>query len=576
MAKKRLSIKQTWWWNRDTQNRLTLWVKMILSRLAAEYRILLEDNGSGYHDSLNHLIQANCQLFGQEPVRVQFLVTQAILAHEAGHALHTGQMADQRNTILFALINILEDEREERCQGILFPGLQELFFLLSKLFWRKSAALSGTDNQQAFDLCLEWRFAYRHQTNEDMLKRLKAAPGAIAYWVRIRPLVEQAWNEKSVWEVRKLAEQILKILAIREDMPAPNRRGGYGTSQEIDLPTRRTEDPVPFPTEADPEIKIGAMHRESGKKAGGKESARKAKSKSASEAETDPFEKIEKEERGAVEEDLPADYDPETDTLYFQDNYSQPAPYAALEAETALLATQIGDSMKLPDPYARTVAHPYKGRFSARQEIRHPAKPCRRQMGEEDTSHGIVVDLLVDRSGSMRVIDEIVQRALMALYRGHTRADVRIPTGIKYFGADGLRDKVLKVAPINPDPSEEALALIAGYHGDTSNEFLYWALAESYNDLCQWNKHHKVCIVIHDGDPVYRGAEGNDYELSQAFIRRMTEEGILVIGLYLGDNEEWRPTKLEALFGSRLIRCKPKDLPERLSRMLITIVSGQD
>jgi hypothetical protein len=236
----------------------------------------------------------------------------------------------------------------------------------------------------------------------------------------------------------------------------------------------------------------------------------------------------------------------------------------------------MGDSRTLPAPYARTGAQPYTGRCSARQEIRHPAKPCRRQMGEEDTSHGIVVDLLVDRSGSMRVIDEIVQRALMALYRGHTRADVRIPTGIKYFGADGLRDKVLTVASINPDPSEEALALIAGYHGDTSNEFLFWALVESYKDLSQWNKHHKVCIVIHDGDPVYRGAEGNDYELSQAFIQRMTEEGILVIGLYLGNNEEWRPTKLEALFGSRLIRCKPKDLPERLSRMLITIVSGQD
>lgn len=233
--------------------------------------------------------------------------------------------------------------------------------------------------------------------------------------------------------------------------------GASRTDQtNIDLPSRRTEDPVPCPTEADPEIKIGAMHRESGKKADGKESAGRAKTKGASEAEMESSAKTEKEERSDVEEDLPADDDPDTDTLYFLDDYSRPAPYAALEAETALLATQIGDSVKLPDPYARTVAHPYKGRFSARQEIRHPAKPCRRQMGEDNTSHGIVVDLLVDRSGSMRVIDEIVQRALMALYRGHTRADVRIPTGIKYFGADGLRDKVLTVAPISPDPSEEA------------------------------------------------------------------------------------------------------------------------
>src|SRR5512133_3585903 len=145
MAKKRLTVKRTWWWCRDIQTRLTLWAKMMLSRLAAGYQILLEQEGTGYHDAINHIIQANCQLFVEESVKTQFLATQAILAHEVGHALHTGQMPDKQATVLYDLVNILEDEREERCQVIQFPGLAELFELLARLFWRRSKYLSGAD-----------------------------------------------------------------------------------------------------------------------------------------------------------------------------------------------------------------------------------------------------------------------------------------------------------------------------------------------------------------------------------------------------------------------------------------------
>lgn len=569
MAKKRLSIKQTWWWRKDTQNRLIIWAKMLLSRLAAEYRFLLEDKGTGYHDGYNRVIQANCQLFPQEKVNTQFLVTQAILAHEDGHALHTDSDPDQDHTILYDLINILEDEREERCMVIMFPGLAEAFELLARLFWKRSRSLSGADNSQAYELTLQWRFAYRFNTEAEMLKRLGVSRGALAYWDQIKPLVEKSWGVHSVHEVKPIAREILRILGINENRPAPRHPDGMGPSGEGDLPGKRTEKPLPFPAGADPDIHITVMRR-----TGAKKESKKPKDPGDPGTPT-PGTVMVDPESILSEEDLPAEFDSETDTLFFGDTHTNPAPYAALEAETALLATQIGDSMKLPDPEARRMPHAYKGRYSARQELRHPEMPCRRRSGDDDTSHEIAVELLVDRSGSMNRINDPVRRALMALYKGHTRADVRIPTGIKYFGADGLRDKVLTIAPISPETSEEALALIAGFSGETSNEFLFWALEEAHAELNQWNKHHKICIVIHDGDPVYRGDLGNDFELSCAFIKRMNEEGILVIGLYLGDNHSFRPEKLMKLFGERLIQCEPKDLPERLSRMLITIVSGE-
>jgi hypothetical protein len=48
----------------------------------------------------------------------------------------------------------------------------------------------------------------------------------------------------------------------------------------------------------------------------------------------------------------------------------------------------------------------------------------------------------------------------------------------------------------------------------------------------------KFILVLHDDDPVYEGAEGNDLTLIQEHIRRLERAGITVIGVYLGDDSE--------------------------------------
>ncbi len=62
-------------------------------------------------------------------------------------------------------------------------------------------------------------------------------------------------------------------------------------------------------------------------------------------------------------------------------------------------------------------------------------------------------------------------------------ADLAVPTGIAYFGANSPVDPVFEVAALSPQASESAKALIAGYEGSTSQEFLDWGLRKAEETL---------------------------------------------------------------------------------------------
>jgi len=78
-----------------------------------------------------------------------------------------------------------------------------------------------------------------------------------------------------------------------------------------------------------------------------------------------------------------------------------------------------------------------------------------------------------------------------------------------------------------------------------------------------------VLLVIHDGEPVYNGKLGNDYQLSITRLRRLERQGITPIGLYLGEN--CNMAQLEALF-PRLVITSGERLPEKLGNMLMSLV----
>ena len=74
-----------------------------------------------------------------------------------------------------------------------------------------------------------------------------------------------------------------------------------------------------------------------------------------------------------------------------------------------------------------------------------------------------------------------------------------------------------------------------------------------------------MLLVLHDGEPVYNGDLGNDYQMSLTGLRRLERQGITLIGLYLG--EGCNMAQLEALF-PRLVITSGERLPEKLGNML--------
>ncbi len=76
-------------------------------------------------------------------------------------------------------------------------------------------------------------------------------------------------------------------------------------------------------------------------------------------------------------------------------------------------------------------------------------------------------------------------------------------------------------------------------------------------------------LVLRDGEPVFNGDLGNDYQMSLARLRHLERQGITPIGLYLG--EGCNMSQLESLF-PRLVITSGERLPEKLGSMLMSLV----
>jgi len=339
-------------------------------------------------------------------------------------------------------------------------------------------------------------------------------------WREIKPLVEASWTADNTSRVIEIAREILAILELPEgyalpDLPIFQIVMGAGD----DIPEERVGKPFPFPVKA--------------------------------------FDGASPGQGTGFDDAIP---------IPRGDDITQPAPYAKLEEAATPLARQLVDALKIPQPYVRLLPHEWRGRYSFRQEVRSPSMPHLRRVGIGREKDDVVFYVLVDRSGSMGVINEPVRLALMTLYLAAT--ELGIPLGMAYFGehSDGIiNDLVLEVSPVRTRAAEETKSLIAGFEGVTSAEYLNWGLTLAEKSLHHRPERRKVMVVIHDGEPVYNGRLGNDYQLSLKRLRRLERQGISPIGLYLG--ESCNMAQLESLF-PRLVITSGEKLPEKLGNML--------
>jgi len=524
------SPKQTWWWWQRSRQRLIQWTKALLQ--GRRYTIKVEPYqhrgrpGTGYHNPKMCVIAVNPQFFADEPVETQFRATQGILAHEVGHAFFTDAWPkeDDQQTLRW-LVNALEDERMEQAICIYYPGIAALIRLIGDLIYQGTEPMSdSTPAETALACCLSWRWAKSRGGEAEMFERLGIeADEAICcrMWREIKPLVEDSWTAADTNRVIEIAREILAILELPEgyslpDLPIFQIVIGAGD----DIPEERVGKALPFPASAFDGASPGQG----------------------------------------------TDFDDDSVPAPSGDVITQPAPYTALEDSATPLARKLVDALKIPQPHVRPMPHEWHGRYSFRQEVRSPSMPHLRRTGIGREKDDVVYYVLVDRSGSMSVINEPIRLALMTLYLAAT--ELGIPLGMAYFGEhnDGITDDlVLEVSPVRTRAAEETKSLIAGFEGVTSDEYLYWGLALAEKSLHQRPERRKVLLVIHDGEPVYNGGLGNDYQMSLVRLRCLERQGITPIGLYLG--ESCNMDQLEALF-PRLVITSGEQLPEKLGNML--------
>lgn len=507
--------RKTWFWPRATQTRLIKWVLALLQ--GKRYTIRLEEEGTGYHDAHNQVIQANPQLFPEEEPEVQFRLTQGILAHEAGHAWFTSAWPDQSEGRLQEATNILEDARIEAAICVLYPGIQPAIRLLGDHMLRRQKRLPWMPaRDQAYACCLVWRWANARIGESAMIDLLGIGEEAKKLWSEVKPLVEQAWTAHDTHQVIALARQVLERLGI-DPKTSPLRLIQLPAGN---IPLRRADKPLPFPAAP-----------------------------------------AQGEQPGLGKSDAVS-----SDQLLFEDRYSEPAPYVDLEDRARPVARQLVEALRLPTPDTRPEPHESQGRYSFRQEARTPETPHLLAQSIAEDPRDLALYLLVDRSGSMRDCDTQVRLALMSLYLA--AMELEIPTGLAFFGAhsDSDRERVLEAAPLAVRSSETVKALIAGFTGRTHYEFLDWGLKLAETALQNCPQRRKFIVVLHDGDPVYEGAEGNDLTLSHTHIRRLERAGITVIGVYLGDDADL-VVKLKRLF-PHLIISSNNDLPDKLGNLL--------
>ena len=527
-----LSPKETWWWWQRPRQRLVKWTKALLQ--GRRYTVKVEPYhhrgrpGTGYHNSKQRIIVVNPQFFAGEPVETQFRATQGILAHEVGHAFFTGAwpLEDDQQTLRW-LVNALEDERMERAITITYPGITALIQLIGDLIYQRTEKLEDCNPAEtALACCLSWRWAKSRAEEVEMFERLGIEDGkATDLWHEIKPLVEESWTAPNTQRVIVIAREILAVLDLTEghalpDLPVFRIAIGVGD----DIPEDRDTAALPFPVNAFDGASPGQG----------------------------------------------TDFDEESVPTPGGDDITQPAPFADLEDAAAPLARQLVEALKIPQPRVRPLPHEWRGRYSFRQEVRTPATPHLRRAGVGREKDEVVFYVLVDRSGSMTVIDEPVRLALMTLYLAAT--ELAIPLGMAYFGEHSdtvIDDLVLEVSPVRARAAEETKSLIAGFKGVTGAEFLDWGLALAERSLRHRPERRKVLLVIHDGEPVYNGRLGNDYQLSLERLRRLERQGIAPIGLYLG--ERGNMAQLKALF-SRLVITSGQELPEKLGNMLRSLV----
>jgi len=485
---------------------------------------------TGICDFTQRAIKVNPEGFGRTDAE-QYGCTKALLAHEAGHAWYTDEGAlggddtgtenKRSRTILDRLVNILEDERVERCLMNHFVLCRRLFHLLGDVAYRDSDPLPSDDDPSVvIGACLLWRWAHDRADHGAAKIEDPLSEANLTLWEQVRPLVERSWVAANTCQVVTLAREILSILDVPEDDPEiPDwlqelldllgqllGQRGPGDAVEEGIPV-----PLPVPGDGggrnEPESGefgdelgdlLGFLRRQGG--------------------------------QGGGEPPI------------------QPAPYLELEARCRPWADQLVAALQVPQPEVEPGFGP-RGRVRIRAAIRDPMAPMREPVDIGTEVPRAAFEILQDRSGSMSPIIRYSQEGLMTVHLALSQ--LGIPHAITAFeGCVGIRE----YGDTTPLPR----ALIAGLTASTGTTVGPTLLLRGEVLLAR-PEPIKVLLIIHDGFPF-------DPEVIEEWIGSHPQ--VFTVGVYLGDDAEDIAAMTELFGRHRLIGCLPREFPARLVQLV--------
>jgi hypothetical protein len=336
----------------------------------------------------------------------------------------------------------------------------------------------------------------------------------------VRPLVEEAWVTSSSLEVDRIAEEIVRMLGLKEhQIPV-------WVVVELDRchGSRRPDDAAEKGKPAKPEP-FGA----------GDEGV----------ARPEPFD---------------GEFVPDGHRAGSGRYTIEPKPYLELEEKAAPLARELIEALALEPASGEPEPEERGGRLSVRQYLRDRERPFLVRDDESETPPTLALRVVIDhstslnfsRGGRMR-IESVAEGAMML----HLAC---LALGIDHQVAVTPQQTVLA----SPESGERGKALIAGMvPAQTGWEDVAVAVKRHSDELMQAAADVRLIFVLHDGYP-------NDGPEAKKLCQSLRGK-VEVIGVLLDPDEGTEHATGEIFGGDRLVACQSAELPGKLAAMLRSI-----
>jgi hypothetical protein len=500
-----------WYEWRPIRNRLLSYARAVQG--ISPYRVTLEpDNSkcrSGYTNFSQRLITVNPTMF-EVPPEEQYVLTKAVLCHEAGHRRFTTP-SDLPSHIHF-VSNVLEDQRIEYLMEEEFAGVRALLKRLSVQMLKEATPLDPVNDSpiQVLNYILQLRWATRAgmPVNGELSEKNQKR------WELVEPLVYEAWTAEHSEVCDRNALEMLRILEIEEpDIPEWLRE--LTEKMEAIEGDRHPGDPaerVAPPTERLPEESAGSGS---------------------------PFDG----------EPLPHEHRAGT-----AEHSIEPQSYLSLAEKVQPLVKRLVEELAVENCLPPPQPAERGGRLSLRQYLRDQDHPFILPQDDKAAPPTLTFWVIIDHSSSMNFEGRIDYAAQAAMLLHLAAVELTIPHQV-IVTPDNVKI-------VDLDSGEMGLALIAGIVPALSGwEDTGLAVSRHGSELAVMPQDIKLLLVIHDG-------MGNDHELLAQECKRLRDK-VLILGLGIGMGDVEAGLLKEQFGADRYIHCeRPEELPAKVGAVL--------